>query len=173
MKTVEITIEDKVDELLGVLDNDVRNMQQSLSRLNELRSLVIKRDDAALGKLLESIQPDLDNYKANELKRCLIRKDLADAFGCEIKQMTLSTLHGRLSDPRKTHVAAKRTRLQELAKELRKEHLGTMLLLNDCARLNSALLRSVFDIGRAASITYNAGGAPKRQTETAFVDLKF
>lgn len=173
MKTVKITIEDKVDELLTVLDNDVRNMQQSLSRLNELRSLVIKRDDVALGKLLESIQPDLDSSKANESKRCLIRKDLANAFGCEIEQMTLSNLNGRLSGQRKTHIAAKKTRLQELAKELRKEHLSTMLLLNDCTRLNSALLKSVFNVGGTASITYNAGGAAKKQTETTFVDLKF
>ena len=47
---------DKVDELLAVLDKDIEHIQRSLSRLNELRRLVIKRDDTALGKLLESIQ---------------------------------------------------------------------------------------------------------------------
>jgi len=43
-------IEAKVDELLAVLDEDIRHVRASLLRLDELRSLVIKRDQAALGR---------------------------------------------------------------------------------------------------------------------------
>jgi len=78
MKATEVEIEDrnrfakkpqngnpdKVDELLVILDKDTQQIQESLSRLNELRSLVIKRDDAALGKLLERIQYESDSYRA-------------------------------------------------------------------------------------------------------------
>jgi hypothetical protein len=56
MKTAMIEIEDKVDQLLAVLDKDIQHIQDTLSTLNELRGLVIKRDDASLHKLLESIQ---------------------------------------------------------------------------------------------------------------------
>ena len=67
MKPATTSIEDKVDELLLVLDEDIRHIQQSLSWLNELRSLIIKRDDASLGKLLELIRSESEGYRKHEL----------------------------------------------------------------------------------------------------------
>ncbi len=75
MKTAAIEIENKVDELLTVLDRDIRYIRENLSRLNELRSLVVKRDDASLRKLLGSIQSESNSYKDNELKRHLLREE--------------------------------------------------------------------------------------------------
>ena len=92
MKTATIEIESKVDQLFGVLDEDIRYIRENLSRLNELRSLVVKRDDTSLRKLLESIQSDSNSYKDNELKRRSLRKELATAFNCGFEQMTLSRL---------------------------------------------------------------------------------
>jgi hypothetical protein len=40
-----ITVEDKVEELLACLGKDAQHIEQSLSQLNQLRTLVIKRDD--------------------------------------------------------------------------------------------------------------------------------
>ena len=142
---------DKVDELLAVLDKDIEHIQRSLSRLNELRRLVIKRDDTALGKLLESIQAESDSYRSHELKRQSARKELAIAFGCSLKQMTLSRLEGVLSG----------------------EHLGTALLLSECARFNNVLLKTILDLGKTETVHYNCNGATSRQTETAFVNLQF
>ena len=39
-----VMVEDKLEKLLACLDNDVRHIEQSLSQLNELRRLVIKRE---------------------------------------------------------------------------------------------------------------------------------
>ena len=64
MKATSISIEDKIDELLAVLDTDIQHIQQSLSYLNELRSLVIKRDDTALGTLLGVIRAGSDSYRS-------------------------------------------------------------------------------------------------------------
>ena len=75
MKTAAIEIENKVDELLTVLDRDIRYIRENLSRLNELRSLVVKRDDASLRKLLGSIQSESNSCKDNELKRHLLREE--------------------------------------------------------------------------------------------------
>ena len=101
MKTTATGTEDKVDELLIILDEDIRHIQESLLRLNELRSLVVKRDDAALGKLLESIQSETDVYRSNELKRQSIREELATAFGSNLEQMTLSRLESKLPEGKK------------------------------------------------------------------------
>ena len=106
MRTAEVEIEDKIDELLVVLGEDIRHIEESLLRLNELRGLVVKQDETSLGKLLESIQSESDSYRKNELRRQLIRKELAAAFGSSIKQMTLSRLEEVLQEEKKTKIAA-------------------------------------------------------------------
>jgi hypothetical protein len=173
MKATAISIEDKVDELLLVLDEDIRHIQQSLSWLNELRSLVIKRDDIALGKLLELIQGESGRNLRHELKRQSIRKELASALGFSLAQMTLSTLEACLPKGKKEQVTEKKAKLKSLIKELKKEHLSTALLLSECARFNRMLLKGVFNLGNTRTIYYGSNGATKQQSDMAFVNLQF
>jgi hypothetical protein len=173
MKTAEVGTRDKVDELLDVLDKDIGNMQRDLSCLNELRGLVIKRDDAALNKLLERIQSETNNYKDQQLRRRAARKDLADMFDCDFEQVTLSNLEARLPEGKRDQVAARKAKLKELVKELKKEHISTALLLSECARFNSLLLKSILGLGRSKAVTYTNNGAAKRQNDTAFVNMRF
>jgi len=173
MKPAKTGIEGKVDELLLVLDEDIRHIQQSLSWLNELRSLIIKRDDASLGKLLELIRSESEGYRKHELHRQLIRKELAGALGCGLGQMTLSTLEAGLTKEKKDQVAEKKTKLHSLVKELKKEHLSTALLLSECARFNKMLLESVFNFGNTRTVYYGSNGATKQQNDMAFVNLQF
>ena len=173
MKTTAIKIEGRVDELLTVLDRDIQYMHESLSRLNELRTLVVKRDDTALARLLEDIQTEADSYRDNELKRQSIRNELAVVLDCTPEQITLSRLETELSGTEKVQVAERKAILRTLAKELKKEHLGTMMLLSDCARFNGLLLKSVFNLGGTGTVTYNSNGYTKRQTDIAFVNLQF
>lgn len=173
MKATTISIEDKVDELLLILDEDIRHIRQSLSWLNELRSLVIKRDDASLGKLLETIRSESEGYRKHELYRQSIRKELAGALGYNLGQMTLSALEAGLPKEKKDQVAEKKTKLNSLVKKLKKEHLSTALLLSECARFNKMLLESVFKFGNTRTVYYGSNGATKQQNDTAFVNLQF
>lgn len=173
MKTAIVEIEGKVDELLTCLELDIRHIEESLVRLNELRTFIIKRDDAALGRLLESIRTGSEDYRNNETRRQSIRKELADAIDCEPKQMTLSVLESHLPESKSRLVAQTKARLRALTLELRKEHLSTSLLLAECARFNNVLLRSVFEIGKTGVVSYNSNGSAKRQIDTTLVDMKF
>lgn len=173
METATITIQDWVDELLVVLDEDIQHINNTLSRLNELRSLVIKRDEVALSKLLEVIKAESDRYKSHESKRQAIRRELAIALGINFEQMTLSVLEAILTKEKKDQLAGRKEMLKSLIKQLNKEHLSTTLLLSECARVNSLLLKSIFDLGKTDFVYYNSNGSAKRQTETAFVNLKF
>ena len=173
MKETAISVEDKVDELLTVLDKDIRHIQQSLSRLDELRSLVIKRDDTALGKLLERIRDESDSDRSHELKRQSIRQELASALGCGPDKVTLSTLGAGLSKVKRERVARKKAELISLIKKLKREHLSTALLLSECARINRTLLKDVFKLGNTGTVYYGSKGATKRQSDMAFVNLQF
>ena len=172
MKAAEAGIEDKVDRLLACLDQDVQQIQESLLQLNEIRRLVIKRDEAALGKLLESIQAGMNGYSEHELKRKSILKELAESLGCSFEQMTLSALEVNLPQATKDRVTQMKAKLRSLSAELKKEYFSTALLLSECARFNNMLLRGIFDLGKAESVHYGSNGATKRQIEMAFVNLQ-
>jgi len=172
MKSTATEIEDKVDELLACLDKDSRHIQESLSQLNKLRSLVIKRDDAGLGTLLKIIHAESDSYINHESKRQTIRKELANALGCNTEQMTLSALEASLPKGKKAQVTKKKAKLMSLIEELKKEYLSTTLLLSECTRFNNLLLKSIFDLGKTGTVYYNSNGATKQQTDMAFVNLQ-
>jgi hypothetical protein len=168
MKATTVEIEDKVDELLILLDRDIQHMQQNLSWLNELRVLVVKRRETDLGKLLESIQAESDSYRSHEIKRESIRK----ALDCGLEQVTLSELETVLPAERKAKVAGKKAELRALTEELKREHLSTVMLLLDCARFNRQLLNSVFGLAEAGMV-YNSKGSTRRGMTEAFVSLQF
>jgi len=169
----KVEIENKVDELLVSLTKDIEHIQQSLSNLDELRCLVIKRDDSALGRLLERIQAESDSYRQQESKRQAIRQKLANSLGCPVKDLTLSKLEVSTTDGTKERIIRAKAVLRELIGKLRKEYSSTAMLLSECARFNNMLLRSIFNLGRNGVVYYNADGTTRRQSETAFVNLQF
>lgn len=167
-----IAIEEKVDDLLACLDKEAQRVQESLSQLTELRTLVIKRDDVALGKLLENIQAGSDRYRTQESQRQSIRTDLAASLGCNIEHITLSVLEKSLSKAKAEQVSRMQTRLKSLVQQLRREYLSTVLLLSECSRLNNMLLKSIFNVGGTGDVYYNANGVSRRQTGLTFVNLQ-
>jgi len=173
MKTVTIEIENKVDELLAVLSIDVENIEKNLVRLNDLRSFVIKRDNNALEKLLSEVRLESGDYSENGSQRCLLRRQLAAAFGYSDKQITLTMLEGILSGDRRSQVSRMKTKIKTLAEELRKEYLRTSMFLSEFARFNSLLLNSILEMANAGACTYDSKGFTERRTDTAFMDMQF
>jgi len=173
MKTDVIEIEDKVNELLVCLDKDIEHIQKSLSNLDELRSLVIKRDDAALGRLLENIQAGSDTYREHESKRQSIRTELAKSFGCNVRDMTLSKLELSITEAKRARIIQSKAKLRALIEKFRKEYSSTAILLSECARFNNLLLKSILDLGNTGMVYYKANGTTKTQNESAFVNMKF
>lgn len=172
MKATAAPIDDKIDRLLVCLDQDVRHMQESLQQLNEMRSLVIKRDETALGKLLENIQGASGCYRKQQLNRKSLRKELAESLGCDIKQMTLSALESCLPEAKKDQVTQMKAKLRSLSAELKKEYMSTTLLLTECARFNNMLLRGILGLGKIESVHYKSNGQTRRHIDTTLVNLQ-
>jgi len=165
-------IEIRIDELLGVLDADIEQVQRWLSRLDELRGLVIKRDEAALGRLLETIRLESEGYAVNEGKRQLVRGELAGLLGCEQGQLTLSRLEDFAPEERKADIVERKNKLRALVEQLKREHRRTAMLLSDCARINGLLLKSILECGRCGAVLYDASGAKTRQGDAGFVNMR-
>lgn len=173
MNKTETIVEDRIDELLVVLDKDIRHIEESLLRLDELRCLVIKRDEAAMGDLIRRIQSQTDSYADNECKRQSIRTDLAKALGSNVEDVTLSRIETILPGGKRAQVADRKAKLRKLIKKLKNEHLSTSMLLSECARINSALVRAIFDLGKTGTVVYGPNGGVRRSSDTAFVNLQF
>lgn len=163
----------KVDELLAVLDEDIRHLEAHLSHLEELRGLLIKRDDAALGRLLIDIRQQGDAHAVNERRRHEIRTELAGLLGCNDAQVTLSTLQASLADPRRQAVIDRQAKLKSLVQRMKREHTLTSLLVSDCARFNRSLMGAFFGLGHSGGMTYGPSGAARAQTDASLVSLQF
>jgi len=173
-------VEVKIATLLEVLDEDIRHLEGALSRLDALRSLLVKRDDVALAGLLGDIRQQADAHRANEQKRQQFRKELAADLGCAEGDLTLSKLRGELAGPTGPEtqrrcgaaLADRQIRLRSLAAQLKREYTLTVLLLRDCTRFNRSVLQVFLGSGGRGGAIYNSTGVAKRPTNAALMNMK-
>jgi hypothetical protein len=168
-QTMEIT--GSVEDLINVLKRDISHIEYASSKLNELRGFVIKRDEKELSRLLEDVRTEAKDYQANEQHRDLIRKQLAEVFGCAQKDLTLSFLKNRVTGAAKAAITENQEQLKTLVRNLQVEYASTAALLADCARINSALLRIVFDRSRTGLVRYDSAGLATRESDAAFMSM--
>jgi hypothetical protein len=169
-QTVELS--HKAEDLLGVLERDIEHIERTTVHLNELRSLLIKRDEQCLGRLLEDIRIEAQEYSANEQRRCLIRQELAGLLGLKPKEMTLSVLKMRITGPAKAAITESQQKLKALVERLQRECVSTVALLSECARINSLLLKTVFERSRTGLVCYDSDGLTERQGDAAFMSMR-
>jgi hypothetical protein len=166
-------MEATIAALLEVLDEDIRHLESTLSRLNILRSLLIKREDAALQKLLDEVRGQAEAYQANERKREQLRKDLAVDLGCAQRDLTLSKLAGELAGQAVgVALADRQARLRTLTAQLKQEHTLTVLLVRDCMRFNRSVLHVFLGSGGGGA-TYSATGAAKHEINATLMNMTF
>jgi hypothetical protein len=178
---VSAIIESKIAALLEVLDEDVRHLENALSRLDLLRSLLIRRESAALEQLLDDIRQQAEAHRAIEQKRQQLRQDLALDLDCTEGELTLSRLRKELTGPACSDtqrrcgaaVAERQARLRSLAAQVRREHTLTALLLRDCARLNRSLLRVFLESGGRGCATYSPTGTARHDAHAALMSIQF
>lgn len=166
-------MEATIAALLEVLDEDIRHLESTLSRLNILRSLLIKREDAALQKLLDEVRGQAEAYQANERKREQLRTDLAVDLGCAPRDLTLSKLAGALAGQAVgVALADRQARLRTLTAQLKQEHTLTVLLVRDCMRFNRSVLHVFLGSGGGGA-TYSATGAAKHEINATLMNMTF
>ncbi|MCL5278464.1 MAG: flagellar protein FlgN [Planctomycetes bacterium] len=178
---VSPTVEKKVAALLEVLDADARHLESALSRLDQLRSSLIRRENSALERLLGDIQQQADAYRAIEQKRQQRRRDLALDLGCTEGELTLSRLRKELtaatcSEAQRRLAAAvadRQARLRSLAAQVGREHSLTALLLREAARFNQSLLRVFLGSAGRGCATYAPTGTAHRDAGAALMSMQF
>jgi hypothetical protein len=169
-RTVEIS--QKISLLLDVLERDVEHIGRTMSYLNELRGLVIKRDERGLGRLLDAIRTESQEYAGIEQSRQLMRKEMAEAFGCKPEEMTLTFLKKCACGEVKDTIAEIQQKLKTTVGRLKGEYAATVKLVSECARINSILLKTIFERKQPGLVCYDSAGLTNRQGDAAFMNMR-
>jgi hypothetical protein len=171
MRAIRDDLEGLVDELAGVLEENIHQVKLTIVRLDELRGAVIKRDEAGLRALLTTIQDEGPEYNMVEMRREGIRKRLAGILGCRAEELNLSQICECLSEEKREAILSRQKELQVLARRLRVEHTSTRVLLMECRRFNNALLRGIFGEG-GEGVTYDKRGGASWECEGSTTNLR-
>ncbi len=164
-----VDIHPLVRRLVQTLDRDIVQIQRSLTLLESLRALVIKRDETGLSALLCEVRQQNQSTGQSETQRQQLRERLGTLLGYPGGTLTLSQLLDHLSGTWRTEVSQKRAELQQLLEQLQRQWELTSLLLKDCARLNRRLLNTLF--AQTGAGTYGPGGMQQSLTQTPMVNL--
>ncbi|MHC4561714.1 MAG: flagellar export chaperone FlgN [Planctomycetota bacterium] len=159
-------------EMVTLLDEEIRLMEQRLAQMDATRRAIVRRDDDALDTLLREAEDIQDAQTATDIKLRVVRQTLAEAFGCRMGDMKLSWLLERLSDQQRPQIEYRRQQIILLAEQLRQRHLETALLLSECARINRLVLESLFPETDNVQ-TYGTRGQTAWQMEAGLVDTEF
>jgi hypothetical protein len=166
-------VEESIRSLLAVLDGDIAHVRTVLQRLDQLRSLLVKRDNTGLEKLLTELTSEAETYVANERKRQDLRQELAGEMQCGLEQVTLSRLVSSVPEAQRSELAERQKTLKSLTSRLKREHELTRLLIGDCARLNRLLLQVFCRQNGRGKMNYGVTGAVARPPEAVLMSLHF
>jgi chromosome segregation ATPase len=172
MKIATTKLQEKVDGLLAVLQKDLEHIERSIGEFDELRALVIKRDDSGLSKLLEQIRSRSQEYAANQRMREELRQQIAEILDCPVGEVRLGRLQQEVSAEQQFPVRQMQKRLRSMISRLQVEHSCTVVLLYDLSRFNSMLLNTILDTGQVCGVTYDARGGASRSGDVAFMNLQ-
>jgi flagellar biosynthesis/type III secretory pathway chaperone len=164
-----VDIQPLIRSLIQTLDIDIVQIRHSLTLLESLRVLVIKRDESGLSALLSEVRQQNRSNGRCENQRQVLRERLGAMLGYERGSMTLSHLLGHVSGPLHDEVSQKRAQLQHLLEQLQEQWELTHVLLRDCARLNRRLLNAIFS--QTGSSTYGPGGLRQTLAQTHVVNM--
>ena len=101
-----------------------------------------------------------------------MRDELAELLDCKQKELTLTVLSRRMAEPEQSAVAEKQQKLKTLLGSLQSQYVSTAALLSDCARINSHLLKTIFERSRPGLVCYDSSGQTSRHGDAAFMNMR-
>ena len=161
----------QVRRLEGLLDEEAALLVLRHSQLGSLCSAIIERDESAVERILEQIEQAQQLQAIGDQKVAALRDELAGKLGVKARTLRLSGLIEQLPPNCQAGMLAKRRRVLELAERFRVQHMRTVMLLSECARINRMLLEGLFPKCEAVT-TYSPGGCQTWQAEAGLVDTE-
>ena len=164
-------MDSQIGELLDALDEEIRLLELKCSQLAGLFGSLVDRDQETTEAVLEQMEQSQEPQISVDMRLGAIRRTLADAIGCETRELKLSKLISHLPPEQGRATDDRRRKIVDLTAKLRREHLQTAMLLNECIRINRTLLASILPSGDAV-MTYSTEGSDIWRPETGLMDTE-
>ncbi len=171
MISVTAGIASIIDELLGVLDEEIALLQRRKSQMGRLCEAIVERDDDTMERLLAEMSETQQLQEHVDLKLLAHRNTVANAVGRAPGEMKLSVLIAELPPSHRPAVDYRRQQIVLLIQDVRRQHLDTALLLGECARINHMLLTGMFPAASEVT-TYDHDGPDTWRSDTGLVDAE-
>ena len=168
---IPASMDRQIDELLGILDEEIELLDRKRSQLADLSAALVERDNDTTERLLEEIEQAQSAQESLDARLGGVRERLAETLGCAPHEVRLSRLAGELPLRHARAVADRRARIVDRAGALRTQHLKTALLLSECSRINGMLLQSMLPAAETVT-TYGAGGTETWRGEAGLMDTE-
>lgn len=163
--------DDLLETLRGLLDEEIALLDLRRSQLSSLCGAIVDRDEDAVERLLEQIEQAQQLQTTTDGKLRDVRGRLADVLGWESGEVRLSALILHLPAERQPDLIERRERIIRRAEALQLEHLRTVVLLSECARINRLLLASLCPETEGVT-TYSAAGADDWRGDAGVLDTE-
>ena len=162
---------DHIRELDSILDEEAALLVLRHSQLGSLCSAIIDRDEPAMERILHQIEQAQQLQATGDRKADALRVELAAAMGVQAQSLRLSGVIAQLPPARRAGLLAKRKRIIDLAERFRAQHLRTVVLLNECARINRLMLEALLPKCQGVT-TYSAAGSNTWQGQAGLMDME-
>ncbi|HUT02244.1 MAG TPA: flagellar export chaperone FlgN [Phycisphaerae bacterium] len=162
---------DPTDELARLLEAESALLDLRRSQLASLCGAIIDRDDEAVERLLDQVERAQELQSATDRELDVLRRQWAERLGCPPEEVKLSRLIAALPEPLRGALAEQRQQIIERAEGLQREHMRTVMVLTECARINRLLLESLFPESQGVT-TYSAAGSDPWRPEAGLVDAE-
>ena len=164
-------IEPAIDQLLSVLDDEVRLLELKQSQLEDLSTALLEHDDEAIEALLEGFEQSAQAQASVDSRLRALRETLADALGCGAKELKLSRLITELPLEQARAVDGRRRQIIDCVARFRSQHMHTTLLLVESSRITGMLLDGMLQTGDAV-VTYGADGPDRWRSEIGLLNTE-
>lgn len=161
----------QVHSLEGLLDEEAALLVLRHSQLGSLCAAIVERDESAVERILNQIEQAQQLQTIGDQKVAALRDELAGRLGMDSRTLRLSALIEQLPPHCQAGMLTKRRRVLDLAERFRVQHMRTVMLLTECARINRLLLEGLFP--RCQAVTaYSADGSQTWRAEAGLVDME-
>ena len=145
-----------VQRLLAEMDAEIERLRLRLVQLEQLSQALVAGDEESLERLLAQMDAGQGPQAEADARLAEARRALAQALGCPGQRM--SQWLARLEGHDRWEIQRRRSSILDLMGRLRRQHLASVTLLAECARVNRLLLDALMP--RSGGVTvYGTGGA--------------
>ncbi len=142
------------------------------AHLEALSTAILTRDDESLPEVMRQMEQAQILQDATDQKLLIIRNEIANVLAWPLELVTATKLATQLTGPDKANVEQSRQKIIEIAGQVRRQHLETVLLLSECAKINRMLLEGMFGKQAQPLQTYGRSGHNTWRPETGVVDAE-